>query len=892
MSTQPTKLYRAVIVFLLLACGGLIVTLSGSTQVAASPMLLNFTPSATVTGTPPTSTPSKTVTITRTPTNSRTATNTRPPTSTRTPLPTPLPCGGWRHVDSPDGVGSINFLYDVDAVSATDVWAVGEQSDSTNYQSLIEHWDGESWTIVGSPISATLHGVVAIASNDVWAVGYTASSTYVRSESRTLHWDGTSWTIVPSPNLTGYSTYLYAVDAGGPNDVWAVGLANSQSLTMHWDGTAWTIIPVPPPTGYALNGVAVVGPDDVWAVGKAGNTFIAHWNGITWTQVPSPNPGTYTNELNGVTAIAANDVWAVGTSANGPVDYHGLLMHWDGVSWQLSSAPGSPEESPDTYGIYLYGVAAAATDEVWAVGKDYLSSDTMSVILRWDGNSWTEASHPQPSRSINRLYGVAAVTPGEAWAVGNYWREGTSNYRALIQHYGPPCGSPTPTITGTPPAATSTRTATSTSVSAQTGTPISTSILSTSTSTTVASTATGTSVAATGTATAIGTATSCANVPINGSLTLNDPTQAGRLNTLLSASSCDDPRGCPGALDPLPRHYDAYTFVNTSSSGACFTVNVTAACLDEILIHSSTYLDSFDPQNLCQNYLADVGPGILTNSQYSFTVPAGARFVVVVNELAPNLLCPNYTLTVTGPACPVPSTPAPSSTPILPEITVTAIPTLETCQVQFSDVQPGDTFYSQIMCLACNGLMSGYSDSTFRPYNEVTRGQLAKIVSIASGFNETTGDQTFEDVPVGSTFHLYVERMASRGIVGGYPCGGTEVEPCGVDNKPYFRPNADANRGQISKIIATAAQLNGLLNTPAGQDDEGQMFEDVTPGNTYYEWVQMLASHGMIGGYQCGGEGEPCGPTNMPYFRTYNNANRGQASKIVANTYYPSCQTR
>jgi hypothetical protein len=422
------------------------------------------------------------------------------------------------------------------------------------------------------------------------------------------------------------------------------------------------------------------------------------------------------------------------------------------------------------------------------------------------------------------------------------------------------------------------------------GGPTETAATSTATGTSVA--ATGTTVASTSTAIVTGTATSCANLPINGSLTLNDPTQAGRLNTLLAASSCDDPRGCPGALDPLPRHYDAYTFVNTSSSEACFTVNVTAACLDEILIHSSTYLDSFDPQNLCLNYLADVGPGILTNSQYSFTVPAGARFVVVVNELAPNLLCPNYTLTVTGPACPVPSTPAPTSTPILPEITVTAIPTLETCQVQFSDVQAGDTFYSQIMCLACNGLMSGYSDGTFRPYNEVTRGQLAKIVSLASGFNEPIDTQTFEDVPVGSTFHQYVERMASRGIVGGYECGTVETEPCGPDNKPYFRPNANANRGQISKIIATAAQLNGIFGADGSPGEEGQMFEDVSSTNTFYAWVQMLASHGMIGGYPCGGEGEPCGPTNMPYFRTYNNANRGQASKIVANTYYPTCQLR
>ena len=54
----------------------------------------------------------------------------------------------------------------------------------------------------------------------------------------------------------------------------------------------------------------------------------------------------------------------------------------------------------------------------------------------------------------------------------------------------------------------------------------------------------------------------------------------------------------------------------------------------------------------------------------------------------------------------------------------------------------------------------------------MTRGQLSKIVANAAGFEEPHTNQTFQDVPTGSTFYLYVERMASRGIIGGYPCGG------------------------------------------------------------------------------------------------------------------------
>jgi hypothetical protein len=84
----------------------------------------------------------------------------------------------------------------------------------------------------------------------------------------------------------------------------------------------------------------------------------------------------------------------------------------------------------------------------------------------------------------------------------------------------------------------------------------------------------------------------------------------------------------------------------------------------------------------------------------------------------------------------------------------------------------------------------------------VTRGQISKIVANAAGFNEVvpSTQQTFEDVLPGDTFWVYIERMASRGIINGYPCGGPG-EPCiGPTNRPYFRVGNSATRGQVSKI--------------------------------------------------------------------------------------------
>jgi hypothetical protein len=174
----------------------------------------------------------------------------------------------------------------------------------------------------------------------------------------------------------------------------------------------------------------------------------------------------------------------------------------------------------------------------------------------------------------------------------------------------------------------------------------------------------------------------------------------------------------------------------------------------------------------------------------------------------------------------------------------------------------------------------------FRPTNNATRGQIAKILSNAAGYAEPipSTQQTFEDVPPGSTFWVYIERIAARGVINGYPCGGAG-EPCvGPGNRPYFRPYANVTRGQLAKMDALTA---GLTLTPTGQT-----FEDVPPGSTFYVYVEQLSALGAIQGYPCGGPGEPCQPpANRPYFRPFVNVTRAQTAKIIANTFFPNCQT-
>jgi N-acetylneuraminic acid mutarotase len=151
---------------------------------------------------------------------------------------------------------------------------------------------------------------------------------------------------------------------------------------------------------------------------------------------------------------------------------------------------------------------------------------------------------------------------------------------------------------------------------------------------------------------------------------------------------------------------------------------------------------------------------------------------------------------------PTPTPPGGFASPTPPPApTATATP----CAQPYSDVQPDDYFYAGVQGLYCRGVINGYG-TEFRPYFNATRAQLSKMVALAYGWDLTNpGAQRFEDVPPGDGFFAYVNVAANRGIISGYPCGGA-FEPCiAPGNLPYFRPGNDITRGQITKIIVGAA---------------------------------------------------------------------------------------
>ena len=200
-------------------------------------------------------------------------------TETNQPLIIHWDGSGWSRLSAPRFRHGAT-LAGISAVAPDDIWVVGYRWDPNfRQQAVILHWDGAAWRVMPSPPAGErteLTAVATLSSDDVWAVGYVTRYD-PDTKYRTLieHWDGSSWSIVPSPSPgAGQKARLRGVAAQGPNDVWAVGdyyndffYPAESVLILHWDGASWSTVPGDNSGDLnQLNGIDVLA-DYRWAVG-------------------------------------------------------------------------------------------------------------------------------------------------------------------------------------------------------------------------------------------------------------------------------------------------------------------------------------------------------------------------------------------------------------------------------------------------------------------------------------------------------------------------------------------------------------------------------------------------------------------------------------------------
>ena len=352
-----------------------------------------------------------------------------------TPTPTPTETvsyvsdtpvsGGWAVQPAPMlGTGD-NTYGAVAAVSARDVWAVGNflpddpKANQDATLSLAAHFDGTKWTYTPTPNPGpnfvTLFGVAAVPGK-AWAVGVRLDSGY-RAHSLIEAWDGKAWHEVATPVLGSQRDILFSATAVSANDVWAVGERQDASgrfngLVEHWDGKRWSV--VPSSALGPLYGVASSGASNVWAVGQRDDSdapLVERFDGHGFSAVNVPSGGAR-GLLQGV-AVHGDEVWAVGQTDDAAHQARPLSVHLDHGRWTATVASGIGSAFSNLNGVAIAGGTA------WAVGTYYDAAQDkqLTLIARNSGSGWTAVGAPNPGTGDKVLGGISAAD-GLIWAVG------------------------------------------------------------------------------------------------------------------------------------------------------------------------------------------------------------------------------------------------------------------------------------------------------------------------------------------------------------------------------------------------------------------------------------------------------------------------------------------
>lgn len=178
----------------------------------------------------------------------------------------------------------------------------------------------------------------------------------------------------------------------------------------------------------------------------------------------------------------------------------------------------------------------------------------------------------------------------------------------------------------------------------------------------------------------------------------------------------------------------------------------------------------------------------------------------------------------------------------------------------FSDVS-GDEWFSQEGALSyavSRGLITGYGNGTFGPYDAVTRGQAVTVLWRIAG-RPSLQAQSFSDVNYSSYYGGAIHWARALGIASGY--GGTN----------RFGPDDPVTREQLATMIANYADCLGI-DVPSADGDLG--FVD---GDLISPWarssVAWCAQQGIMTGEAAEG-GSRANPQGI--------AQRSQLAKMIS----------
>lgn len=307
-----------------------------------------------------------------------------------TAMETPNPPGldeGWLHE-------WYAVLTGVSCASADDCLAVGRYRDpSESVKPLTEHWDGSEWELLPAPIpngavGGQLNGVSCTSATACTAVGSSDGGGVRRS--LVERWDGGSWTIQPAPSPGAASgSQLLSVSCSTVSSCTAVGFnrgfEEETTLAERWNGIEWQALNTVELGGVQstnrLEAISCNTPSACMAVGghlaNFGTAFhwgplAERWNGSAWSlqAIPEP-PASEEASLSGVSCASANSCTAVGSYRQiaGSDSYAEVLgERWNGTSWSVLEMPGPTQPPGWWHETWLFAASCPQAEACTTVG--------------------------------------------------------------------------------------------------------------------------------------------------------------------------------------------------------------------------------------------------------------------------------------------------------------------------------------------------------------------------------------------------------------------------------------------------------------------------------------------------------------------------------------------
>ena len=218
----------------------------------------------------------------------------------------------WAAVAAPASTAFNSQPLALAARSATDLWIGGATADSAGGAPLLLHWDGHTWHAPSLPDTGAGTAILALAVGglrDAWA-----ASARNADQASALHWDGATWQLQPLPAAMGRPAAL-AVDPA--DHVWLAGrTADHQPVLLRGSAGSWQPLPRPLGGSSFLIALAAAGPADLWTLaeteGQDRPTQVLHWTAAGWTDAPQPAVPAH-SRLTSLVLGPDGALWAAGS---------------------------------------------------------------------------------------------------------------------------------------------------------------------------------------------------------------------------------------------------------------------------------------------------------------------------------------------------------------------------------------------------------------------------------------------------------------------------------------------------------------------------------------------------------------------------------------------------